>query len=71
MRSFLIGSAIAWLDRFGIDGFRVDAVASMLYLDYGRKDDEWIPNKDGATITWRQSIFLSNSIRQFTKSTLM
>lgn len=47
VRSFLIGSAIAWLDRFGVDGFRVDAVASMLYLDYGRKDGQWLPNRFG------------------------
>ena len=47
VRSFLIGSAIAWLDRFGVDGFRVDAVASMLYLDYARKEGEWCPNEYG------------------------
>ena len=47
VRSFLIGSAICWLDRFGVSGFRVDAVASMLYLDYGREEGQWIPNQDG------------------------
>jgi 1,4-alpha-glucan branching enzyme len=47
VRNFLIGNALYWLERFGVDGLRVDAVASMLYRDYSRKAGEWIPNVHG------------------------
>ena len=47
VRNFLIGNGLYWLERFGVDGLRVDAVASMLYRDYSRKAGQWIPNRHG------------------------
>ncbi len=48
VRSFLISNVVYWLDLYHVDGFRVDAVSSMLYLDFGREPGQWLPNDRGA-----------------------
>ncbi len=47
VRNFLVGNALFWLDKYHIDGLRVDAVASLIYLDYSREEGEWVPNRFG------------------------
>ncbi len=61
VRNFLLGNALFWIDKYHLDGFRVDAVATMLYLDFGKNPGEWLPNKYGG----RENLEAIDFLRRF------
>ena len=65
VRNFLISNAVFWFDKYHIDGLRVDAVASMLYLDYSRKAGEWVPNEQGG----RENLGAISLLQEFNRQT--
>ncbi|HEV2146510.1 MAG TPA: 1,4-alpha-glucan branching protein GlgB [Longimicrobiaceae bacterium] len=74
VRNFLIANALYWLEEFHVDGLRVDAVASMLYLDYSRNAGEWVPNRHGGRENLEAIQFLqqlNTAVRERTPGTLM
>ena len=64
VRNFLIANALFWLDKYHIDGLRVDAVASMLYLDYSREQGQWVPNRNGG----RENLEAIEFLREFNEA---